>query len=246
MSYLSFPFAVFLAGFLSFLSPCVLPLVPGYVSMISGVGVDELRQQNTRLTRTVLLHALLFVLAFSGVFIALGAVASGIGQLAGQHLTLLNRVAGVIIILFGLHLTGLLPIRMLYFDRRMHGLSGRSKPTHALLVGFAFGFGWSPCVGPILAGILALAASEATVWHGVGLLALYSAGLAVPFLLTALGIDRFLSAYGKFRPHLRKVEVTGGALMIVIGVLVFSRHLTLLNSWLSDIPALRDLAERFL
>jgi len=143
-------------------------------------------------------------------------------------------------------LTGLIPIKALYADKRLHNLSGRGSFAHAFVLGFAFAFGWTPCVGPILAGILALAASEATVQKGLLLLGLYSLGLAVPFLLTAAGIDRFLVAYDRFKPHLRKMEVVGGVLMIGIGVLIFTRHLTVLSSWLNGIPMFQSMAEKFL
>ena len=246
MSSLSFPIAAFFAGLVSFLSPCVLPLVPGYVSMVSGVGIKELRERGTEDGRSVMLHALIFVIGFSIVFVAFGAAASSAGQFAGRHLTLLNRIAGAIVIVFGLHLTGLIPIRALYADKRLHALSGSTSWGHAFLLGFAFAFGWTPCVGPILAGILALAASEATVQRGLLLLGLYSLGLAVPFLLTAAGIDRFLLAYDKFKPHLRKMEVVGGTLMIAIGLLIFTRHLTVLSSWLNSLPMFQSMAEKLL
>jgi|SRR5579863_206249 len=246
MSALPLPVAAFLAGLISFLSPCVLPLVPGYVSMISGVGVKELQRRDANVKRVVILHAVMFVVGFSLVFVTFGAVASSLGQLAGRHMSLLSKIAGLIIVLFGLHLTGMLKIRALYADKRFDGPSGKRGPANAFLVGLAFAFGWTPCVGPILAGILALAASEATLQQGVGLLTLYSLGLAVPFLLTSLSVERFLAAYGRFRHLLRRVEVIGGSLMIVVGALVFTRHLTILNSWLNDIPLFRSMADRFL
>jgi cytochrome c-type biogenesis protein len=240
---LPLPIATFLSGLVSFLSPCVLPLVPGYVSMISGVGVQELQRRDPDLKRGVILHAVMFVVGFSLVFIILGALASGLGQLAGRHMSLLSKVAGLIIIAFGLHQTGIIKIRALYADKRFNG-PRKGSPARALLVGCAFAFSWTPCVGPILAGILVLAASEATLEKGVGLLALYSLGLAVPFLLTSLSIGRFLAAYGRLRRHLRKIEVIGGSLMIIVGSLVFSRHLTILNAWLNNITFIRELAER--
>ena len=246
MSSLPFPLAAFLAGLVSFLSPCVLPLVPGYVSMISGVGVQALQRRDAKLTRGMLLHAVLFVSGFSLVFVALGAVASGIGQLAGRHMGLVSKIAGVIIISFGLHLTGMVRIRALYADKRLTELSTRTGPGYAFLIGVAFAFGWTPCVGPILAGILALAATEATVQTGIAFLALYSLGLAVPFLLTCVGIERFLVAYARFRHHTRHMELVGGSLMIAVGGLVFTRHLTIINSWVNDIPFFRWTAEHLL
>jgi cytochrome c-type biogenesis protein len=233
MSSLPLPIAAFVAGLLSFLSPCVLPLVPGYVSLISGTTVDELRSQERRLLGGVMLNSAMFILGFSIVFILLGAVATSLGQLTRSYYSILTRVAGVVIIIFGLHLTGIWKIKALYADKRMHEVKGNSTALGSFVVGFAFAFGWTPCIGPILATILAIAASENTVMKGVLLLALYSAGLAVPFLLTSLGIDRFLEFYGRFRRHLHTVEVVSGVLLIAIGVLVLTRHFTVLATYLS-------------
>ena len=246
MSWLPLPLAAFAAGVVSFLSPCVLPLVPGYISMVSGVGIEELRSGDGQRRGAVMLQAILFVLGFSIVFVTLGAVAGTIGKLVGAHVTALSRIAGAVIILFGLHVTGLVPVPALYRDIRLHGLSTGMHSLRGLLLGGAFALGWSPCVGPILAGILALAASDATLSHGMALLAIYSAGLAVPFLLTAASIDRFLAAYRRFRRHLRKVEISAGVLTIAIGALVFTQHLTLVNAWLNGIPFFRSMAEHFL
>jgi len=246
MSSLPLPIAAFFAGLISFLSPCVLPLVPGYISLISGAGVEELRQQDSRLMRAVMRNSLMFILGFSLVFMVLGAVASSIGHAVRSHIALLSKIAGVIIIVFGLHLTGLIPIKALYADKRLHGLQGGSTAAGAFLVGFAFAFGWTPCIGPILTVILTFAAAEATVLKGVALLAVYSLGLAVPFLITSVGIDRFLGFYGRFRRHLHTLEVASGILLIAIGLLIFTRHFALLNAWLNRLPFFRDLAERFL
>ena len=246
MSSLPLPLAAFFAGLISFLSPCVLPLVPGYVSLISGAGVDELKHQDSRLMRSVMLNSMMFIIGFSLVFMVLGAVASSIGHATRQHLALLSKVAGVIIILFGLHLTGLVPIKALYADKRLHGLQGKRNAIGAFLVGFAFAFGWTPCIGPILTVILTFAASQDTISKGMALLAVYSLGLAVPFLLTSLGIDRFLAFYCRFRRHLHTVEVGSGVLLIAIGALVFTRHFTLINGWLNHFGFFRTMAEKFL
>lgn len=235
MSSLPLPIAAFLAGLLSFLSPCVLPLVPGYVSLISGTGAVALEgaPERPRVLGKVMLHSLLFVLGFSIVFVALGAAATETGHLLLRYKRLLTYVAGVVIILFGLHLTGLLKIKALYADKRLHQVQGGGGALGAFVVGFAFAFGWTPCIGPILAGILTIAAVQSTVMKGVLLLAVYSAGLAVPFLLTSLGIDRFLVFYGRFRQHLHKVEVASGVLLIALGGLVLTSHLSVLSSYLS-------------
>jgi len=230
---LPLPLAAFLAGILSFLSPCVLPLVPGYVSLISGATVEDLQTENSRMLGTVMLHSVTFILGFSVVFIALGAVATSIGQLANQYHNLLAKVAGIIVIVFGLHLMGLLKIKALYADKRLHDVKGGSSALGSFAVGFAFAFGWTPCIGPILATILVLAGAEDTVFKGVLLLAVYSLGLAVPFLLTSLGVDRFLAFYTRFRRHLHTVEVISGVLLVAVGVLIFMNNLKLLSGYLS-------------
>ena len=173
MANLPLPIAAFLAGLVSFLSPCVLPLVPGYVSLISGVGVEELKDQEASLFRKVMLNSIAFVIGFSIVFVTLGAISTEVGQLAARYKSLLAQIAGVIIILFGLHLTGILPIKYLYADKRLHDVKTKATAAGAFLVGFAFAFGWTPCIGPILATILTFAAEQATVLKGVFLLAVY-------------------------------------------------------------------------
>ena len=233
MQSLPLPLAAFLAGLLSFLSPCVLPLVPGYVSLISGTSAESAEAENRRLIGAVMLHSAMFILGFSIVFIFLGAGATAIGQILGRYRTVLSYIAGAVIIIFGLHLTGILKINAFYADKRLHNVKGSASPLGAFVVGFAFAFGWTPCIGPILGTILTLAAAENSVSRGMGLLAIYSAGLAVPFFLTSLGIDAFMSFYTRFRRHLHTVEVISGVLLIVIGLLVFTRRFTLLSGYLS-------------
>ena len=233
MHALPLPLAAFLAGILSFLSPCVPPLVPGYVSLISGATVEDLQSDEGHMLGKVMLHSLTFILGFSIVFIALGAVATGIGQLANEYHNLLAKLAGVIVIIFGLHLTGLLKIKAFYADKRLHEVKGGSSALGSFAVGFAFAFGWTPCIGPILTTILVFAGAQETVLKGVLLLAVYSLGLAVPFLLTSLGVDRFLGFYTRFRRHLHTVEVVSGVLLIAVGVLIFMNNLKLLSGYLS-------------
>jgi cytochrome c-type biogenesis protein len=222
--------AAFIAGLFSFLSPCVLPLVPGYVSLISGASVEELQTKDRKLLNTVLLHSVMFILGFTVVFVTLGAMATEIGQLAHQYKKYLTWVAGVIIIIFGLHLTGIFRIKALYADKRLHSMQGGKSPLGAFLVGFAFAFGWTPCIGPILGGILGMAANSDTVSRGILLLWVYSLGLAVPFLITSLGVDRFLTFYGRFRRHLGTVEIVSGVLLIAIGGLILAGHFAWLSS----------------
>ena len=233
MSTLPLPIAAFVAGLFSFLSPCVLPLVPGYVSLISGVGVEELKSQESQFLRKVMLNSIAFILGFSIVFIALGAISTEVGQLMARYKSVLARVAGVVIILFGLHLTGIFKINALYTDARLHSIKGSSTWGGAFLIGFAFAFGWTPCVGPILAVILGFAAAQDSVFKGILLLAVYSLGLAVPFLMTALLMGRFMKFYSGFRRHMHAVEVASGALLIVLGALLVFGRFTIISNYLS-------------
>jgi cytochrome c-type biogenesis protein len=233
MTSLPSPFAAFAAGLISFLSPCVLPLVPGYISLISGVGVEELKLQEGQLFRKVMLNSAAFIIGFSIVFITLGAISTEVGQILTQYKSLLARIAGAVIILFGLHLTGLFQIKFLLADTRLHGLKGSSSVGGAFVIGFAFAFGWTPCVGPILGAVLGLAAVQDTVWKGIFLLAIYSAGLAVPFLLTSLGIERFLKFYNRFKFHMHAVEVASGGLLIALGILLVMGRFALISGYFS-------------
>lgn len=231
MHNLPLPAAVFVAGLISFLSPCVLPLVPGYVSLISGVGVEELKAQEGHLFRKVMLNSAAFILGFSIVFITLGAISTEVGQFLAMYKSLLARVAGAVIIIFGLHLTGIFQIKALLADTRLHSLKGSSSAWGAFVIGFAFAFGWTPCVGPILAVVLGFAATQDTVMKGILLLAIYSAGLAVPFLLTSFGIERFLKFYNRFKFHMHAVEVASGVLLIFLGGLLVLGRFTMISGY---------------
>jgi len=285
--------AAFLAGLISFLSPCVLPLVPGYISMLSGIGVEQLRR-GEKPRGSLVASSLAFVCGFSVVFITFGASASAVGKFLASNRTLLAPFAGALVILFGLHLLGVLgmldvvtsaimggaglvaaayllgrhgtetagpwgligaapfaaisiiflagPSLTRWLNRDLHfrqlGATAADSEkaagplagvTSGFLLGFAFAFGWTPCIGPILAGVLAIAATEATVAKGIFLLAVYSAGLAIPFLLTAIGINGFLRFYQHFRKYLHAVEMASGALLLFVGGLIFLNRLT----WLS-------------
>jgi cytochrome c-type biogenesis protein len=285
--------AAFVAGLISFLSPCVLPLVPGYISMLSGIGVEQLRR-GEKPRGSLIASSFAFVMGFSVVFVAFGASASAVGQFLLQNKSLLAPFAGAIIVLFGLHLIGVLgkipvragmvvgallalaglliwmrmgddaprffgpaqlisvsliflagPMLTRWLNRDMHfrNLGGQTKQDSeagpfagvlsGFLLGFAFAFGWTPCIGPILAGVLAMAATSETISRGVFMLAIYSAGLAIPFLLTALGINQFLGFYQRFRRHLHAVEVGSGVLLLAVGCLIFVNRLTLLSGKLS-------------
>ncbi len=274
--------AALVAGIVSFLSPCVLPLAPGYVSMLTGIGVDRLRRGEG--ARDVLIKSsLAFVAGFSAVFVAFGASASAVGQFLLTNKALLTPLAGGVILLFGFHLLGWLrriplsvavpvavllvsgalflnagddtigsvirpvhlvavsivffpgPLLSRFFDRelRFQRLGGQPGAAGGFLMGFAFAFGWTPCIGPILASVLALAATHETVGQGALLLAVYSAGLAIPFLAIAFGLERFLRAYRRFRRGLWVIELASGALLVGIGTIILANRFTWLSSQLS-------------
>jgi cytochrome c-type biogenesis protein len=230
------------AGVLSFLSPCVLPLVPPYLTYIAGTTIEELAEGGeTRARRDTLLAALLFVAGFSTVFVTLGATASVFGQIVRAHLELLSLVAGLVIIAMGLHFLGLFRLAFLYREKRFNvekpiGLWG------AYLMGLAFAFGWTPCIGPILAAILALAGTEDTVARGAALLAVYSAGLGIPFIVAALAMAPFLRFMQRFRAHFGKVERVVGVLLVVTGIAFMTGGVQRASYWLLDtFPGLANL-----
>jgi cytochrome c-type biogenesis protein len=230
----------FAAGLLSVLSPCVLPLLPAYLSLVSGLSVDELRSQGSQreVRARVMSASLAFVLGFSFVFVVLGASATLIGRvLRGFRIDVFGfelgvaQVAGLVIIAMGLHLTGLVRIPLLYRERRFEGPQRPTTLVGAAAVGAAFAFGWTPCVGPILGGILTLAGARETVAQGMLMLSVYSAGLAVPFLLTAWSVERFLGALRRLRGHFRAIELASGALLVLVGVLVVTDQLSRFNAY---------------
>jgi cytochrome c-type biogenesis protein len=233
MTELSLPIA-FLAGVVSFLSPCVLPLVPGYVSMLSGESIEQLRAgAEAGVVKRIFFNSIAFVVGFSTVFISLGASATWVGNFLATRRGVFNIVAGIIIIIFGVHLTGLVKIPFLYRDARLSSGAPKRGLVGSFILGFAFAFGWTPCIGPILAAILGLAATRDTVFAGMFLLAIYSAGLAIPFLLTGLGLSQFLKFYGRFRRYLQVVEVGSGVLLIGIGLLIAFNRFTILSGYLT-------------
>ena len=234
-------FAAFLAGILSFISPCVLPLIPGYLSFVSGVTLEEMRAPAASVTlvdssakrRRTVIMSLAFVLGFSIIFIALGASATAIGTLLMEHLQLLGKIAGVVIILFGLHMMGVLKIGLLYKEKRVQTNKKPAGFFGAILVGIAFAFGWTPCIGPILSAILLVASTQETIGEGVQLLASYSAGLGVPFIATSLAINKFLAASARIRKHYHTIEVVSGILMVIVGVLIFTNKFTVIARFLT-------------
>jgi len=223
----------FAAGVLSFLSPCVLPLVPSYLSFVSGVGLEDLEHGSTDVRRTAFLHSLFFVLGFSLVFLALGASATLVGRLLREYQVWIARIGGAVIVLFGLYLLGLRPGMFLQRERRVHL---RDKPLGYLgstLVGITFGAGWSPCIGPILGGILTFAATRQTMGEGLMLLGFYSAGLAVPFLVSSLALSWFLTTFDRFKKWIPWVERISGLLLVAVGLLLMSGRFTALAAWMT-------------
>lgn len=226
--------AAFAAGFLSFISPCVLPLIPGYVSFVSGVSLEDMRGETavSSARRRVLVTSLFFVLGFSLVFIALGATASVVGHFLLEKQPILAKIAGVLLVIFGLHTMGVFRIGFLESEKRMQANRKPAGALGAVLVGIAFAFGWSPCIGPILGGILALAAAKDTVWEGTELLAVYSVGLGIPFLLTSIAINQFFAVTKRIRKHYHTIELVSGGLLVAIGVLIFTNQFTIIVRYL--------------
>ena len=192
---------------------------------------DDQNWKNVR--KSVLINSVFFILGFSLVFIIMGASASAIGQFLRERLQIITKVAGVLIFVFGLHMAGVFKIGFLNYEKRFHNNAKPMGLVGSFLVGLAFAFGWTPCIGPILAGILAIAAQQSTIGKGIILLASYSLGLGIPFFLTGLSITAFYKVFNKFKRHLHKVEVTGGIMLMVIGVLIFTNYLTIISSYLS-------------
>jgi cytochrome c-type biogenesis protein len=221
----------FTAGLLSFLSPCVLPLVPSYVTFITGMGLDDV----SRARRTALLHSVLFVLGFTFIFVALGAGASAFGQLLREYRVWIARVGGVMMVLMGLWMLDVIKVGALQQERRFHLSDKPLGYLGTVFVGIAFGAGWTPCLGPTLGAILLLAANETELAKGVGLLTAYSMGLAVPFLLSALAIERFLGFFQKFKHNIGRVNRLAGILLVIVGLLMFTGWFERLAAWLQPL-----------
>ena len=221
----------FLAGLLSFLSPCVLPLIPSYVGFLTGLTLEELEVRRG----TALAHALWFVAGFSLIFIALGATASALSVLLLRSQVWIGRIGGGVVILFGLYLLGVVRPGLLMRERKVQLARKPLGYLGSAFVGITFGAAWTPCIGPILGAILTLAAAQASVGHGAALLTAYSAGLALPFVVTALALDRFLSWFQRFRPYLVWVERLAGILLILLGLLLVTDRFTLLAGWLQGL-----------
>ncbi|MCB1507251.1 MAG: cytochrome c biogenesis protein CcdA [Hyphomicrobiaceae bacterium] len=234
---------VFLAGVLSFLSPCVLPLVPGYLTYLTGATLDELSEgEDARLTRRALTQAAFFVLGIGSVFVALGAGASQISLALRQWTGPLSIAAGILIIVMGLHFLGLIRIGFLMRQLRLEAPDKTTGPLSAWLMGAAFGFGWTPCIGPVLGAVLGIAGTRDSVLEGAGLLALYAAGMGLPFLLAAFAVGHFTRFLSGFRRHLQTVERITGALLVLVGVgFLLGLHTRLANILLDAFPGLVSL-----
>jgi cytochrome c-type biogenesis protein len=227
----------FAAGVVSFLSPCVLPLFPSYLSFITGLTFDELSAPGPdargRVRRLTILHSLLFILGFMLVFVALGASATALGQFLRSNQVWIRRVAGLVIVLFGLHITGLLNVAFLHRERRVHLQDRPEGMLGSVVVGFAFGAGWTPCIGPILGAILTMAGSTGELRTGVGLLVVYGLGLGLPFFLAAIGFNAFLTGFRRIRSWMRPIEIASGLMLIAVGLLIFTNYFAVLAAYLN-------------
>jgi cytochrome c-type biogenesis protein len=232
------------AGFVSFISPCVLPLIPGYLSFISGVSIDDLKDRAARIRnlKRVAVSSAVFVLGFSSVFILLGATATSVGQVLRDYLNIFNKIAGVLIIIFGLHFMGIFRIKFLLYEKRFHYAQKSLGLLSIFVIGLAFAFGWTPCIGPILGTVLGIAANEDTVFKGMWLLTGYSLGLGIPFFFAALVFNTFLGVFGFIKRHFRTIEIISGLFLVIVGVLIFTNSLQrLASAFLEWFPSLGEI-----
>ncbi len=231
-------FLAFGAGFISFLSPCVLPLIPGYISYISGESLGDIVEKQKK----IILKTVLFSLGFSLVFISFGATASFIGNILLENSNTLRIIAGIIIIIFSLQLIGILNLNFLNQEKRFQTKNYSNNLFFPVLVGAAFGFGWTPCIGPVLGSILTLAAVESSIGKGILLLSFYSLGLAIPFILSGYGISKFLAFSKNFRKNIKIVSVTGGVILLITGILILTNKLQALGYFILEaLPILGNL-----
>lgn len=232
------------AGFLSFVSPCILPIVPAYLCYLAGTSLDQLIDEkgvDKALSRRVFTSAIAFVLGFGTVFVVLGASATVVSGLIAENLSILAKIAGVVIVLFGLHFMGVFRIGFLNFEKRFNVERKPSGLIGSYVLGLAFAFGWTPCVGPILATILMIASSKDSISYGVGLLSAYAVGIGFPFLIAAAFVRPFMGFMARFRKHMHKVEVAIGLLLIITGIAIFTGSLNEASNWLlKTFPFLED------
>lgn len=227
----------FFAGVISCFSPCVLPLIPPYISYITNISIEEINTGNTKnkVRYKVALNSFLFILGFSIVFIILGASATVLGRFFLSRYAFLMKIAGIILVLFGFHVMGILNFKWMYMEKRFNFQNIKLNFFSPILIGMAFAFGWTPCIGPILAGILFYAGTQKTILQGITLLSIYSLGLGIPFFLIALTINHFLTFYTKIRKYFRVLEFLSGILLIIIGLLIFTDNLQRLSGYLNFI-----------
>lgn len=226
-----------IAGLLSFLSPCVLPLVPPYLCFLGGTTFDQIAGEDetpSHVYKTVVLSAVAFVLGFTTVFVLLGATATAAGQLLAANLPLLSKIAGVIIVIAGLHFLGVVHLPILHREARYHADARPAGLIGAYIIGLAFAFGWTPCIGPVLAAILAMAAGEDSVSKGVSLLLVYSLGLGIPFIAAAVAVKPFLNTMQRFKKHLALIEKLLGAFLVLTGILFLTNSMTLIAAWILE------------
>lgn len=230
-------FGALLAGFLSFLSPCVLPLVPPYLCFLGGATFDQLAGEDetpAHVYQTVVLSSVAFVLGFTTVFVILGATATVLGGLVLENLPILSKIAGVVIIIAGLHFLGVIHIPIMHREARYHADARPAGLVGAYVIGLAFAFGWTPCIGPVLGAILAVAAGGDTVSKGISLLFVYSLGLGIPFILAAVAIRPFMNALQRFKGHLATVEKVMGAFLVLTGILFLTNSMSLIALWILE------------
>ena len=228
-------FGAFVAGLLSFVSPCVLPLIPAYISFLGGASLGQLTEEggvDSATQRRVFYSAFAFVLGFSTIFISLGATATALSTLIAQHSLLLSQIAGTILVIFGLHYMGVFRIGFLNFEKRFHLENKPAGLIGSYILGLAFAFGWTPCVGPILASVLMVAASGDSTSYGVLLLTVYAAGLGIPFLIAAFAVKPFMAFISRFKKQMRKIEITISVLLIITGIAIFTGDLAEVANWL--------------
>lgn len=223
----------FFAGLLSFLSPCVLPLIPSYITYITGLSFADLQSDHPshEVRKQTISHSLLFIAGFTVVFVLLGASATFIGSFLQEHMGTIRKIGGILIIIFGIHISGLVPINLLLGEKRF---TIHRKPAGyfgSFLVGLTFAAGWTPCIGPILASILMVAATEETIFTGIGLLLAYSMGLAIPFFLSSLAMQQFLSIFNRFKKQIRLFEIITGLFLVVVGILIYSNNLVMFQRY---------------
>jgi cytochrome c-type biogenesis protein len=221
-------FGAFIAGLLSFLSPCVLPLIPSYITYITGLSFADLQSEHPshKVRQTSMLHSLSFILGFTVVFVLLGASATFLGSFLNQHASFVRKAGGILIVLLGVHVTGLVPIAMLLGEKRV---TLHRKPAGffgTFLVGLAFAAGWTPCIGPILATILMVAATEESVYQGILLLLVYSLGLGIPFFISALAMHQFIVMFQRFKKYIRIFEICTGVFLVLVGIMIYFNWLS--------------------